>query len=264
MTQSSPESPSPAITIDDFAKLKLRIGKVLEAAPHPNADKLLVLKVDLGDEQRQLCAGIKGYYAPEQLVAPPQPAPPQRHNFLRPESGPGLGGGQPSPTKETPSGSGLFRNRTGDSKEAAIKEHGGGSDTEDAVNLGLEYLARQQESNGSWNPNDGGSFEQIVRKLTVDSKGNNAASPNFDRKSVAAFGYQNPGAGGMLGQTEWSHFAASNGFRHQDKPWDPKFHFDDPRLAETLGWLATLPATSVPGVAPVMTGPLMPGPGTSR
>jgi tRNA-binding protein len=56
------------ITFDDFAKIKLRVGKVLEAGPHPNADKLLVLKVDLGDEQRQICAGIKAYYTPEQLI----------------------------------------------------------------------------------------------------------------------------------------------------------------------------------------------------
>ena len=62
-------SDAPAtITFDDFAKIKLRVGKVIEAGPHPNADKLLVLKVDLGDEQRQLCAGIKGHYAPEDLV----------------------------------------------------------------------------------------------------------------------------------------------------------------------------------------------------
>jgi methionine--tRNA ligase beta chain len=41
---------------------------VIEAREHPNADKLLVLKVDLGNEQRQICAGIKAYYSPEQLV----------------------------------------------------------------------------------------------------------------------------------------------------------------------------------------------------
>lgn len=56
------------ITIDDFLKVKLRVGRVVEAADHPNADKLLVLKVDMGDHQRQLCAGIKGHYTPEQLV----------------------------------------------------------------------------------------------------------------------------------------------------------------------------------------------------
>lgn len=59
---------APKIQYDDFAKVQLRVAKVLEAAPHPNADKLLVLKVDLGDEQRQICAGIRGHYEPEALV----------------------------------------------------------------------------------------------------------------------------------------------------------------------------------------------------
>ena len=58
----------PQISYDDFAKLDLRVGKVLEAAPHPNADRLMVLKVDLGTEQRQLIAGIRGHYEPDDLV----------------------------------------------------------------------------------------------------------------------------------------------------------------------------------------------------
>ena len=61
-------SPSDMITFDDFIKIKLRVGSVLEASVHPNADKLLVLKVDLGDEQRQIVAGLKAYYEPESLV----------------------------------------------------------------------------------------------------------------------------------------------------------------------------------------------------
>jgi methionyl-tRNA synthetase len=66
---SDPTGGAPAtITFDDFAKVKLRVGRVIEANEHPNADKLLVLKVDLGDEQRQICAGIKGFYTPDQLV----------------------------------------------------------------------------------------------------------------------------------------------------------------------------------------------------
>jgi len=56
------------ITYEDFTKLELRSGKILEAALHPDADKLLVLKVDLGDKQVQLVAGIKLYYQPETLV----------------------------------------------------------------------------------------------------------------------------------------------------------------------------------------------------
>lgn len=62
------ESPLPQITWDDFAKLDLRVARIIEAAAHPNADKLLVLRIDLGAEQRQLVAGIRGYYEPEQLV----------------------------------------------------------------------------------------------------------------------------------------------------------------------------------------------------
>ena len=56
------------ITYDDFAKIELRVAKVLEARPHPNADKLLLLQVDVGDEQKQIVAGVKAHYAPETLV----------------------------------------------------------------------------------------------------------------------------------------------------------------------------------------------------
>jgi methionyl-tRNA synthetase len=57
------------ITIQEFSRVELRVGQVKEVTPHPRADKLLVLKVDLGDpEPRQLVAGIKGYYEPSALV----------------------------------------------------------------------------------------------------------------------------------------------------------------------------------------------------
>jgi tRNA-binding protein len=56
------------ITYDTFAKLELRVAKVLEARPHPNADKLLLLQIDLGDQQKQIVAGIRQHYTPEQLV----------------------------------------------------------------------------------------------------------------------------------------------------------------------------------------------------
>jgi methionine--tRNA ligase beta chain len=56
------------ISIEDFRKVELRVATIKSAEPHPNADKLLVLQVDLGDEQRQICAGIRGQYAPEELL----------------------------------------------------------------------------------------------------------------------------------------------------------------------------------------------------
>lgn len=56
------------IQFADFMKVDLRVAKVLEAFDHPNADKLIVLKIDLGTEQRQICAGLRGHYEPEALV----------------------------------------------------------------------------------------------------------------------------------------------------------------------------------------------------
>src|SRR3954468_7053293 len=57
------------IQYDDFAKLDLRVATVLECKPHANADKLLVLQIELGNgERRQICAGLRQHYQPEQLV----------------------------------------------------------------------------------------------------------------------------------------------------------------------------------------------------
>ena len=58
----------PEITIDDFDKLDLAVGQILEAKKHPKADKLLVFQVDLGNEVRQIVSGIAKFYKPEELV----------------------------------------------------------------------------------------------------------------------------------------------------------------------------------------------------
>ncbi len=120
--------------------------------------------------------------------------------------------------------------------------------------VNMEHAKKQGVSlsdlqNMTWNPKDGGTFEQVVKKLTVDAKGNNATSPNFDKKNVAVYGYQTPGTGGMMGQTEWSHFAVSNGFKFQDAPWSGKFYYDSPKLAETMDYLAGLPAKGLSATA---------------
>ncbi len=57
------------IEFEDFAKVDLRVGTVLEVTPHPEADRLLVLKVDAGeDSPRQVVAGIAEFFKPEELV----------------------------------------------------------------------------------------------------------------------------------------------------------------------------------------------------
>ncbi|MGH7845712.1 MAG: methionine--tRNA ligase subunit beta [Candidatus Binatia bacterium] len=56
------------ITIEEFRRLELLIGTVKSAEAHRNADRLLVLRVDLGSEERQIVAGLRRSYAPEELV----------------------------------------------------------------------------------------------------------------------------------------------------------------------------------------------------
>jgi methionyl-tRNA synthetase len=73
-TPASPVSPAqpeakPQISFDEFAKVDLRIARVVKAENHPSADKLFKLQLDDGSgTPRQICAGIRGYYQPEDLV----------------------------------------------------------------------------------------------------------------------------------------------------------------------------------------------------
>ena len=66
-TESAAQGPQ-HITIDDFAKVELRVAQILVAERVPKADKLLRLEVDLGTEKRQILAGIAEYYEPEKLI----------------------------------------------------------------------------------------------------------------------------------------------------------------------------------------------------
>ena len=74
--KSQPASPPPApgsedalLSIEEFKRLSLRVGVVIAAQDHPNADRLLVLSVDIGDgTPRQLVAGIKGSYQAAELI----------------------------------------------------------------------------------------------------------------------------------------------------------------------------------------------------
>ncbi len=66
---SAPETPqNPEITFDEFLKLDLRVGKILEVIPVEKSKKLLRVMVDFGSEKRQAVAGLAQYYKPEELV----------------------------------------------------------------------------------------------------------------------------------------------------------------------------------------------------
>ena len=115
-----PTDGSPQINIDEFAKVELRVAKILIAERIPKADKLLRLEVDLGYEKRQILSGIAEWYTPEELVgrrivvitnlAPRKMRGLESHGMLLAASGPG--GGKPvlasfDPAEELPLGSRL-------------------------------------------------------------------------------------------------------------------------------------------------------------
>ncbi|RME97883.1 MAG: sugar ABC transporter substrate-binding protein [Chloroflexi bacterium] len=92
----------------------------------------------------------------------------------------------------------------------------------------------------TWNPQDGGTFEEIAAKLTLDANGNNGLSPDFDKSNVTQYGYvpfAYQDTGGAYGQTQWSHFAVSNGWKFNDGLYDTKYYYDDPKFIETIDWM---------------------------
>ena len=67
-TESVQEAPV-FLDFKDFMKVELKVGTVVEADVHPNADRLLKLQVDVGEAQpRQICAGIREFYSPEDML----------------------------------------------------------------------------------------------------------------------------------------------------------------------------------------------------
>ena len=69
--RARPQQSGGEITVEDFAKLDLRIAKIVAAEAVDGADKLLKLTLDIGDGQRTVFAGIRSAYAPEQLRRTP-------------------------------------------------------------------------------------------------------------------------------------------------------------------------------------------------
>ncbi|MEA2031107.1 MAG: methionine--tRNA ligase [candidate division Zixibacteria bacterium] len=62
------EDPAGVLDISEFAKAQMRVAKILQAEPIPDTDKLLKLQIDIGNEKRQIVAGIALHYSPEKLI----------------------------------------------------------------------------------------------------------------------------------------------------------------------------------------------------
>ena len=56
------------ITIDEFKKMNIRIARIKDVIDHPGADRLYIIRLMIGEEEREVVAGIKKAYAKEELV----------------------------------------------------------------------------------------------------------------------------------------------------------------------------------------------------
>ncbi|SDQ05107.1 sugar ABC transporter substrate-binding protein [Quadrisphaera sp. DSM 44207] len=90
----------------------------------------------------------------------------------------------------------------------------------------------------TWNPEDGGTFEDVLAHLSVDASGVRGDEPGFDPGSVVTYGLASAGAGGdNHGQTQWSWLAAATGWQYTDAAvWGEEYHYDDPRAQAAIGW----------------------------
>ncbi|MDE0572735.1 sugar ABC transporter substrate-binding protein [Demequina sp. B12] len=101
-------------------------------------------------------------------------------------------------------------------------------------------LTAEDMSSLTWNPEDGGTYEDVIARLTIDTNGVRGDEEGFDPTSVETYGLWMEGAGGADGQTQWSFLTATLGWTQTDEPWGTSYNFDDPAFAETIDWWYSL------------------------
>ncbi|WP_112138846.1 ABC transporter substrate-binding protein [Glycomyces dulcitolivorans] len=94
----------------------------------------------------------------------------------------------------------------------------------------------------TWNPEDGGTFDDVVARLTVDENGVRGDEPGFDPENVAVYGIGSLAAGDFNGQTSWNPFVSTLGWRlgGDEVAWPTRLPFDDPVFAPTLDYIRGL------------------------
>jgi multiple sugar transport system substrate-binding protein len=98
-------------------------------------------------------------------------------------------------------------------------------------------LTADQLGDLTWNPEDGGTFEKAVARLTVDGNGRRGDEPGFDKNDVAVYGLATNGGGDGDGQTQWSTFTASAGWTYTDrKRWGTEYQYDSRTFQSVIKW----------------------------
>lgn len=91
-------------------------------------------------------------------------------------------------------------------------------------------------SNLTWNPKDGGSFQKLIARLSLDKDGNNGLSPKFDAKNVVRYGFELAHSDDR-GQAQFSSLALSTGWYYTDGTFKANYHYDDARFIATIQWM---------------------------
>ncbi|HEY3573959.1 MAG TPA: sugar ABC transporter substrate-binding protein [Arthrobacter sp.] len=103
-------------------------------------------------------------------------------------------------------------------------------------------LSPEQMGSLTWNPQDGGTYEKAIARLSVDKSGKRGDEPGFDKNNVAVYGLGLESSGGEnAGQTQWSFLSATTGWTTTDKnPWGTHYNYDDKRVQDTIAWWSSL------------------------
>jgi multiple sugar transport system substrate-binding protein len=102
-------------------------------------------------------------------------------------------------------------------------------------------IAEEEMAELTWNPDDGGTLEEVIARLTVDRNGIRGDEPGFDKSSVAVYGLGLNASGAGMGQTEWSWLTGTMGWTHtNENPWGDHYNYDDERFQDAIAWWAGL------------------------
>jgi len=104
-------------------------------------------------------------------------------------------------------------------------------------------VTMEEVNSAEWNPTDGGTFEQIIAKLTLDKNGKNGLDPAFDKDNVVQYGFtffSDTGNGTAYGQQQWSYMVVGNGAKYIDELYGTQYYYDDPKFAEAIDWVSRM------------------------
>ncbi|MDF2558626.1 MAG: sugar transporter substrate-binding protein [Microbacterium sp.] len=102
-------------------------------------------------------------------------------------------------------------------------------------------ISEEEMAELTWNPKDGGTLEEVIARLTIDSAGIRGDEEGFDKNDVEVYGLGLTSSGSGMGQAEWSWLTGTTGWTHTDEnPWGDHYNYDDERFQSAIGWWAGL------------------------